>query len=151
MLAFVAIRGRNTPPAIATLTWGQKTLLAAGTTFGVLAMTVALWPALRRIGFRWKLRWDWGHESVRHLGVLAKWVIVYVAANQLAYFLIINLNGRVGTGAYTVYSQAFIFFSLPTRSAVSTSRRCSRVSPSDGAAAIGTAFASSSRAGSATR
>ena len=62
------------PPAIATLTWGQKTLLAAGTTFGVLAMTVALWPALRRIGFRWKLRWDWGHESVRHLGVLAKWV-----------------------------------------------------------------------------
>jgi len=113
MLAFVAIRGRHAPTAIATVTWGQKTLLAAGTTFGVLAMTVALWPALRRIGFRWKLRWDWRHESVRHLGGLAKWVIVYVAANQIAYFLIINLNGRVGTGAYTVYSQAFIFFSLP--------------------------------------
>jgi len=113
MIAFVAIRGRSTPPTIATLTWGQQTLLAAGTTFGVLAMTVALWPALRAIGFRWRLRWDWRHESVQHLGALAKWVIVYVAANQIAYFLIINLNGRVGTGAYTVYSQAFIFFSLP--------------------------------------
>jgi putative peptidoglycan lipid II flippase len=112
MLAFIAIRGRQ-QPAIATVTWEQKTLLAAGTTFGVLAMTVALWPALHTIGFRWKVRWDWRHETVRHLARLARWVIVYVAANQIAYFLIINLNGRVGTGAYTVYSQAFIFFSLP--------------------------------------
>jgi putative peptidoglycan lipid II flippase len=34
-------------------------------------------------------------------------------ANQVAYFFIIVFNGRVGLGAYAVYSSAFIFFSLP--------------------------------------
>jgi hypothetical protein len=28
-------------------------------------MTVALWPSLRAIGFRWRLRFDWRHETVR--------------------------------------------------------------------------------------
>jgi putative peptidoglycan lipid II flippase len=40
-------------------------------------------------------------------------VIVYVAANQLAYFVIITMNNRISTGAYTAYAGAFIVFSLP--------------------------------------
>ena len=77
-------------------------------------MTVALWPSLRRLGFRWRLRFDWRHETVRRLLHLARWVVVYVVANQIAYFIIIRLSGRIPVeGAYVVYSHAFIFFSLP--------------------------------------
>ena len=88
--------------------------VVAGTTLGVVAMTVALWPSLRRIGFRWHLRFDWRHETVRRLVRLARWVVVYVAANQIAYFIIIRFTGHLEQdGAFTLYSQAFIFFSLP--------------------------------------
>ena len=112
MFALIAMRG-TTPPQVETLTLAEKTLLGAGTTLGVLAMTAALWPALRRIGFRWRLRWDWRHETVRQLFHLARWVVVYVVANQVAYLIIIRLASRISAGAYTAYSQAFVFFSLP--------------------------------------
>ncbi len=112
MLAFIAMRG-DVEPSIDALTGAERTLLAAGTTFGVVAMALALWPALHRLGFRLRPRFDVRHDVVRSLFRLATWVIVYVVANQVAYLVIINLNQRVGVGAYTAYSQAFIFFSLP--------------------------------------
>jgi putative peptidoglycan lipid II flippase len=112
MFVFIAMRGPSLP-SVAALTLAEKTVLAAGTTLGVIAMTLALWPALRRIRFRWHLRWDWRHETVRHLFHLGRWVIVYVAANQAAYLIIIIFASRISVGAYTAYSQAFVFFSLP--------------------------------------
>ena len=112
MAIFIVVR-HDAPPTIASVTQGQRLLLAAGTTLGVVAMTVALWPSLRRLGFRWHLRFDWRHETVRRLLHLARWIAVYVIANQIAYFVIIVFSGRIGEGSYVVYSQAFIFFSLP--------------------------------------
>ena len=34
-------------PSVGDITWLEKTVLGAGTTLGVVAMTVALWPSLR--------------------------------------------------------------------------------------------------------
>lgn len=99
-------------PSVGAITTGQRLVLAAGTTLGVVAMTVALWPSLRRLGFRWRLRFDWNHAAVRRLGRLAAWVVAYVIANQVAYVIIIVLNGRFDAG-YQIYSTAFILFSLP--------------------------------------
>jgi len=110
MLAFISMRGDLAPSG---LTMAQRTLLAAGTTFGIVAMTSALWPSLRRMGFRWRARFDWRHPAITELGRLARWTIVYVAANQLAYLLIIVLNNRLGVGVYFAYTQAFVFFQLP--------------------------------------
>jgi putative peptidoglycan lipid II flippase len=112
MIAFIVVRPSDST-AIASLSGADQLLLAAGTTFGVVAMTVALWPSMRSLGFRWRLRFDWRHETVRRLVRLARWVIVYVAANQIAYFIIIRLAVRIGRAAYTTYYNAFIFFSLP--------------------------------------
>ena len=99
-------------PSVKDITLAERTVLGAGTTFGVAAMTVALWPALRRLGFRWRLRFDWNHPAVRRLGKLAGWVVVYVVANQVAYVIIIVLTGRFHAG-YQVYASAFILFQLP--------------------------------------
>jgi putative peptidoglycan lipid II flippase len=94
------------------ISFAEKTILAAGTTFGVAAMTVALWPSLRSLGFRWHLRFDWNHAAVRRLGRLASWVVVYVVANQVAYIVIILFTGKFPAG-YVIYANAFILFQLP--------------------------------------
>jgi putative peptidoglycan lipid II flippase len=112
MLVFFAMHGKA-PMALDQVSPTERLVLAAGTTLGVVAMTIALWPSLRAIGFRWRLRFDWRHETVRRLLHLARWVALYVVVNQIAYFFIIVFNGRVEGGTYAVYSQAFIFFSLP--------------------------------------
>jgi putative peptidoglycan lipid II flippase len=100
-------------PSVDDITFAEKTVLAAGTTLGVMAMTMALWPSLRRLGFRWRLRFDWNHPAVRRLGKLALWVIVYVVANQVAYVIIIVLTGRFPPGGFQIYASAFILFQLP--------------------------------------
>jgi putative peptidoglycan lipid II flippase len=112
MAVFYAMHG-NGHMTLAEVSPTERLILAAGTTLGVVAMTIALWPSLRAIGFRWRLRFDWRHETVRRLIHLARWVALYVVANQIAYFFIIVFNGRVNGGAYSIYSQAFIYFSLP--------------------------------------
>ena len=95
------------------ITFAEKTVLAAGTTLGVAAMTIALWPSLRRLGFRWHLRFDWNHPAVRRLGKLALWVVVYVVVNQLAYVAVIVFTGNFPPDGYQVYASAFILFQLP--------------------------------------
>lgn len=112
MILFVTV-GEEGPRRVAEVSTTQRYLLAAGTTFGVVAMTVALWPSLRRLGFRWRWRFHWRHPAIATLLRLARWTIVYVVANQLAYLLVIVLNARIGPGALFAYAQAFIFFQLP--------------------------------------
>jgi putative peptidoglycan lipid II flippase len=112
MLVFIAV-GDEGPRRVSDVTELQRVTLAAGTTLGVVAMTVALWPSLRRIGFRWRWRLDWRHPAIGTLLRLARWTVVYVVANQLAYLLVIVLNARIGEGALFAYAQAFIFFQLP--------------------------------------
>ncbi len=110
-LAYAAVRGTRAPD-VAGITDLEKTILAAGTTLGVIVMTVALWPSLRSIGYRLRLRLAWRHEAVRQLIRLAAWVALYVAANQLAYVVVIILNNRFDAGPQ-IYTTAFIVFQLP--------------------------------------
>ena len=53
------------------ITWLEKTVLGAGTTLGVIAMTVALWPSLRSTGFRWRLTGGWSRPPIRRIVRLA--------------------------------------------------------------------------------
>jgi putative peptidoglycan lipid II flippase len=101
------------PPGSGDLaTTAQELVLAIGTTAGVVAMTMALWPALRSTGFRFRWVADWRHEAVLRIARLARWVFVYVVANQVGYLVVIILAGGV-IGGYTAYAAAFILFQLP--------------------------------------
>jgi putative peptidoglycan lipid II flippase len=97
------------------LTHTQTLVLAIGTTAGVVIQTIALLPALHRIGFRLKARWDWRNSGLRRAGPFAGWVLGYVIVNQLGYLVIVQLAESVngGKGVYAVYSNAYILFSLP--------------------------------------
>jgi putative peptidoglycan lipid II flippase len=110
-VAYAAARGSRAPD-VRTITDLERTILAGGTTLGVVVMTLALWPSLRAIGYRIRLRLAWRHEAVRQLVRLAGWVAVYVAANQVAYVVVIVLNNRFDAGPQ-IYTTAFIVFQLP--------------------------------------
>ena len=109
---YLKMLGSGGSPTVALITGPEKLVLAAGTTLGVVAMTLALWPSLRRIGYRWRPRLDWNHPALRRLGRLSVWVIVYVVANQVALLIIIILAGSI-TGGFTAYTYAFVVFALP--------------------------------------
>ncbi|HEX9236964.1 MAG TPA: murein biosynthesis integral membrane protein MurJ, partial [Actinomycetota bacterium] len=109
--AFAALPGPKVPTP-GNITEPQRYLLVAGTTLGVVAMSVALWPFLRQIGFRFRWRWNLRDPGLRRIARLAGWTLVYVVVNQIGYLVIIILAGRV-EGGITAYQSAFIFFQLP--------------------------------------
>ncbi|MDX6246329.1 MAG: putative peptidoglycan lipid flippase, partial [Frankiales bacterium] len=69
---------------VPVLSHTQILVLAIGTTLGVVLQTVALLPALRRTGFRWRPRFDFANAGLGTAGRLGAWVLVYVLANQLS-------------------------------------------------------------------
>ncbi|HET7236005.1 MAG TPA: murein biosynthesis integral membrane protein MurJ [Actinomycetota bacterium] len=90
----------------------QTYVLAIGTTLGVIAMTVALWPSVRATGFRFRWAAERGAQAVRTMARLATWVVVYVVANQIGYLIVLILAAEI-QGGYTAYAAAFILFQLP--------------------------------------
>jgi putative peptidoglycan lipid II flippase len=89
-------------------------VLGAGTTLGVVAMALALWPSLRAVGFRWRLSGGWRHPGIRRVVRLSGWVVLYVCANQIAYLAIIVLAGSIdGHARFQIYATAFVVFLLP--------------------------------------
>ena len=113
LVAFGTIVGANP-----TLTQVQDDtslllLLGLGTTAGIAAMTVALWPAIRRAGIRIRFRFDLRHPSVRRVAGLSGWTLGYAACNQVALFAILALATGEDAGAVSAYTYAFIFFQLP--------------------------------------
>jgi putative peptidoglycan lipid II flippase len=114
---FLAIT--STTPAPGNLSHTQTLVLAFGTTGGIVLQTVALLPALRRVGFRLRLRFDWRRAGLRSAGPFAAWILGYVVTNQLGYLVIVKLAtaaGRAqgpGGSGFSPYTYAFVLFSLP--------------------------------------
>ena len=115
-IVFVLLPG---PAALTagTITDTQIAVLGIGTSLGILSQTAALIPALRRVGFRLRLRLDLRGMGLRRTARLAGWVLVYVVANQLAYVVVVRLatdEALVAPGrGYTSYVYAFVLWQLP--------------------------------------
>ncbi|HYR63945.1 MAG TPA: murein biosynthesis integral membrane protein MurJ [Actinomycetota bacterium] len=95
------------------LTSAQQLLLAAGTTLGIAAQTVALLPALSATGFRLRPRFDFRAAGLPAAARLAGWVFVYVLANQAAFLVITRLATAPNNGSFTIYVYAFTLVLLP--------------------------------------
>jgi putative peptidoglycan lipid II flippase len=106
---FAALPGGRTPDTLST---AQRYVLAVGTTLGVVAMTAALWPSLRRTGFRWRWTVDLKDPGLARILRLSGWAVLYVVVNQLGLLVVIVLAGEV-QGGYSAYAAAFTFFQLP--------------------------------------
>ena len=86
--------------------------LGLGTTAGIAAVAVSLYPALRWAGVRLRPVFAWRHRAVLAMARLSGWTVGYVIANQIALWVVLVLaNGRDG-GPF-VYLSAYAFFQLP--------------------------------------
>lgn len=116
-LAFVLvgwrIGGDRTLTSLGQSDTAMLIMLGLGSTLGVLAMTFALFPAVRDA--EPSLRWQFQprHPAVRKLVRLSGWTVGYVIANQVALVVVYSVASRSMTGTLTAYTTAFIFFQLP--------------------------------------
>ena len=91
---------------------GTLLLLGLGTTAGIAAMALPLWPAVRRAGIRLRPVFNVRHPAVRKVIRLSGWTAGYVATNQVALWIVLVLaNGT--KGGVSVYTAAYVFFQLP--------------------------------------
>jgi len=108
---YIAVDGQSKNPPIHG---PGVALLGIGTTLGIVVQTVALLPALRRVGFRWHPRLDFRRVEVAEIGRMGGWMFGYIAATQVAYLVTTKLAGdtKHGTGI-TEYNYAWLLFQLP--------------------------------------
>jgi putative peptidoglycan lipid II flippase len=113
-VAFTYVIAGPRPPQVAgpkTITGTQTAVLAGGTTLGVVLMTIALVPSLRKVGFRYRPRLDLSHPGLRDAMRLAGWTILWVVASQIGYIVITRLSTAVT--ANVVYTYGYQLFQLP--------------------------------------
>ena len=110
---YVATVGLDKTPSNISATGVQ--LLGIGTTLGVVAQTVALFPSLRAAGFRWRPALGFRPGEVSEMGRMAGWMSVYVIS-QWAGNLVVQILANAasaGRNGYSAYSIAWQLFQLP--------------------------------------
>ena len=103
---------RGEPPSVTQITTSQVYLLGAGTTMGVVAMTVCLIPQLRRLGWRWRWRLDISHPAVKKAARLGVWALGYAGGYQAGLIVVLLLANRV-RGGVAAYQWAYTLFYVP--------------------------------------
>lgn len=110
-LTYAFMRG-DRPPTVQGITTGEMLVLGLGTTFGVVAMTMSLVPHLRRLGWKYRFRFDLSHPAVRKGARLGVWALGYAGGYQAGLIVVLLLANRV-EGGVAAYQWAFTFFYLP--------------------------------------
>src|SRR5450755_762173 len=121
LLMFIGVAGFHSSPQ--TITGSQVALLGLGTTLGIVAQTAALVPSLRRVGFRWRPRFDFRRTEVTEIGRMAGWMFGYIATTQVAFLVTTRVANTAGVAAvkagvsygagFTPYTYAWQLFQMP--------------------------------------
>ncbi len=114
--AFIVVPLANKDDA-GGLTAAQIALLGLGTTLGITVQAAGLWPALRRVGFRWRWRWDVRQLHLRELGRVSVWMLAYVLVSQAAVVVVFKLAQMAadrgeGAAGPAIYNNAFLIFMM---------------------------------------
>ena len=110
-LTYAAMRGTEAP-SVGGISDAEVFLLGAGTTAGVVAMTIVLIPQLARLGWRFRFRFELRHPAVRRGARLGVWALGYAGGYQAGLIVVLVLANRV-EGGVAAYQWAFTFFYLP--------------------------------------
>jgi putative peptidoglycan lipid II flippase len=115
LLMFIATGGIGVRPS--SIGAGQVQLLGFGTTLGIVAQTVALIPALRRAGFRWRPRFDFRKAEVAEIRRMAAPLFGYIVTTQVSFLVVQNVANKasvnVGSDSFSTYSYAWQLFQMP--------------------------------------
>ena len=111
----------GTHQTVASISSFDVTFLGIGTTLGIVAQTVALIPALRRVGFKWRPRFDFKRADVSEIGRMSGWMFGYVLTTQVAYLITAIISSYAdaskhahgSSDGFSAYSYAWLLFQLP--------------------------------------
>ncbi len=99
-LVFWVMPGPKTLNAT-TITTPQVLVLGIGTTLGIVVQASGLIPALRRVQFRWKWRFDFGKLGLRQIGRTSAWMLTYVIMTQIGLTVILRLSQSAASRGHT--------------------------------------------------
>ena len=109
MIAYWLIPGELTVNPV-RMTDTHLLVLGVGVTLGVVTQAMVQFPALRKTGFRFRLRWGWD-SRLSEFGGLALWMVAYVAISQIGLMAM----SQVGTqyAAWSKYNYVWMLLQLP--------------------------------------
>ena len=114
LLFVVTVGGHK---SASTVSGGGVLLLGVGTTLGIIVQTIALIPAMRKVGFRWRPRFDFRREELAEVGRMAIWMLGYVVSTQITFIVTTNLANaasvHVPDAGVSAYTYAYTLFLLP--------------------------------------
>lgn len=110
-LAYASSRAGR-PPTVEGITPGETLLLGAGTTAGVVAMTICLIPQLAKLGWKMRFTWSPSHPAVKKGVRLGVWALGYAGGYQAGLIVVLALANRI-EGGVAAYQWAYTFFYLP--------------------------------------
>ncbi|MEH1012645.1 murein biosynthesis integral membrane protein MurJ [Micromonospora sp. CPCC 206060] len=111
---YIAIFGAKIVPP-EEMTTGRILLIGGGTLLGVAIQAAGLLPALRKVGFRWRFRFDFGQLGLAELARLGGWMFCYVAVSQLGLIVLFNLLNRAGkenAAGPLIYNNVFLLLMM---------------------------------------
>jgi putative peptidoglycan lipid II flippase len=118
-LALILTAGTNRTPE--TISAGQVQLLGIGTTLGIILQTAAMWPSMRRVGFRWRPRFDFRRAEISEIGRMGGWMFFYIMVTQLSFLATTIVSNDAGArvcrtcagAGFAAFSNAWQLFQLP--------------------------------------
>ncbi len=115
LVLFIAVGG--TGSSASAISTGQIQLLGIGTTLGIVLQTVALIPFLRRVGFRWRPRYDFRRDEVAEIMRMAAPLFGYILTTQVSFLVVQNVANAAWKHApydgFPTYSYAWQLFQMP--------------------------------------
>lgn len=112
--AFILITaGRAVEPE--NITTAQLLTLGLGTTAGIVVQATGLIPALRKVGFRWKWRFDFRNLGLGELARLSAWMLLFVAVSQAGVLVVLTIAKAVGgedSAGPAIFQSAFLVFMM---------------------------------------
>lgn len=134
----------------------QELVLGVGSTLGIVVQLLVLLPYVRAAGISLRPRLDLRGTGLGHTLRLGTWTVLFVLANQVAYFVVTRLGSSGtaagdadGTGIF-IYSTAFLVVMVPhsvitVSLATATLPRLSRLAADGDLTGMGTRVASTLR------
>ncbi|SDY19094.1 putative peptidoglycan lipid II flippase [Micromonospora pattaloongensis] len=98
------------------MTPARVLVIGGGTLLGIVVQSLGLWPALRKVGFRWRWRFDFRALGLRELGRLGGWMFCYVAVSQVGVIVLLRLlsqaNAEGNVAGAMIYNNVYLLMMM---------------------------------------
>ena len=93
---------------------GQPKLLVLGigTALGIVAQSLVVAVALRRVGFRFRWRWGWD-RNLGEFAALAGWVVLYTGISQAGMIVTTRVSAQGTEGSVATFTYAWLLSQVP--------------------------------------